>query len=332
MEKLARALVIILIGAVMAVPFLGRWFSEPRPADAQSLELHARMPENGGWSLNTIYAQVGKPVTLRMTSDDVTHSFAIGQSGWTPVNISPGEWVTTTLIFDQPGEYTFYCTRWCGPNHWRMRGVIEVSGETVQSQISVSPLYLELGLDLDAPHPAQNEPDEPATASRGAKLADRLPAYTYAITEMQSTSPSALWQRLRTEKSLADLTDQQVWDAVAWIYAQLPGSADLVQAKELYQQNCQTCHGAQGKGDGVLMRGLPAMSEGSGMGNEAARPPDFSDPKVLLGASPALLEGKIIRGGMGTGMPNWAPIFTREQIHGLALFLYLFQMNLEDLP
>jgi mono/diheme cytochrome c family protein len=53
---------------------------------------------------------------------------------------------------------------------------------------------------------------------------------------------------------------------------------------------------------------------------------------VLLGASPALLEGKITRGGMGTGMPYWGPIFTREQIQALALYLYQFQMNLEDHP
>ena len=30
----------------------------------------------------------------------------------------------------------------------------------------------------------------------------------------------------------------------------------------------------------------------------------------MLGASDAILEGKIIRGGMGTGMPYWGPIFT----------------------
>ena len=33
-----------------------------------------------------------------------------------------------TLTFDKPGIYTFFCTRWCGVNHWRMRGTIEVSG------------------------------------------------------------------------------------------------------------------------------------------------------------------------------------------------------------
>ncbi len=333
MEKLARAVVVILIGAAMALPFLGRWLAEPKPADAQVIELHARMPENGGWSQETIRIQAGQPVTLRMTSDDVTHSFAIGQSSQPPVDIVPGEWTQTTVEFDQPGEYTFYCTRWCGANHWRMRGVIEVSGEPTQPTVAVErPLFLDLNLDLDAPHPAENTPIDAPTAARGAQFADRLPAYTSDVREMQSISPSALWVRLRAEAALADLTGQQVWDTVAWVYSQLPGSQDLALARELFQQNCQTCHGAQGKGDGVMVRDLPPMSDHASMGHEATRPPDFSDPKVLLGASPALLEGKIIRGGMGTGMPNWGPVFTKDQIHGLALFLYLFQMNLEEVP
>jgi hypothetical protein len=37
----------------------------------------------------------------------------------------------------------------------------------------------------------------------------------------------------------------------------------------------------------------------------------------MLGASPALLQGKIIRGGMGTGMPYWGPIFTEAQTWAL---------------
>jgi mono/diheme cytochrome c family protein len=48
---------------------------------------------------------------------------------------------------------------------------------------------------------------------------------------------------------------------------------------------------------------------------------------VLLGASPAILEGKIIRGGMGTGMPYWGPIFTSNQIDALVSYLYTFALQ-----
>ena len=60
------------------------------------------------------------------------------------------------------------------------------------------------------------------------------------------------------------------------------------------------------------------------MGEGLFSPPDFTDPKNLLGTSPALLEGKIIRGGMGSGMPYWDPIFTPQQIDVLVGYLYSF--------
>ena len=56
-------------------------------------------------------------------------------------------------------------------------------------------------------------------------------------------------------------------------------------------------------------------------------PGDFTDPQLLLGASPALLEGKILRGGMGTGMPYWGPVLTEEEIDALIAYLYQFAME-----
>jgi len=67
-------------------------------------------------------------------------------------------------------------------------------------------------------------------------------------------------------------------------------------------------------------------------GAVAVRPPDFGDPAVLLGASPAVLEGKMIRGGMGTGMPSWGDIFTSDQIRDLVLYLYTFQLGIASIP
>ena len=58
-------------------------------------------------------------------------------------------------------------------------------------------------------------------------------------------------------------------------------------------------------------------------------PAHFTDPSRTLGASPALLQGKILRGGMGTGMPMWGSIFTEEQIWDLVSYLYSFQFDYE---
>jgi len=327
MEKLAKALVMILVLLAIAVPLIGSQLT----AQANVIELHARMPENGGWSQDVIHGQVGQMLRLRMTSDDVLHGFAVAQSSLPEVELFPGKYSRTELVFDQPGEYTFYCTRWCGTSHWRMRGTIVIEGpQTAVRPTNEPPLFLRLNLDLDAPHLAKNLPVDRPDAIRGEELTNQLPPGLDGV-KVWSVSPEALWRELSKEPQAAALDDQQVWDMVA-LSLSLQGSQDgLALGKALYTQNCLACHGESGQGDGVMVRGLPTMDHLK-MGAEAVRPPDFSDPAVLLGASPAVLEGKIIRGGMGTGMPYWGDIFTSEQIRDLVLYLYTFQMNLTDNP
>lgn len=327
MEKLAKALVIFLVLLAVAVPFIGGQLS----AQANVIELRARMPENGGWSQEVIRGQVGQRLRLRMTSDDVLHGFAVAQSSLPEVEIFPGKFSQMELVFDQPGEYTFYCTRWCGTNHWRMRGTIVIEGEGSKvNPTPAKPLFLALNLDLDAPHLAKNLPAEPPDAIRGGELTAQL-QLNLDQEKVWSSSPETLWQEWSSDFTPAGLTDQQVWDLVAWSWSLQASKDGLEQGKALYTQNCLACHGESGQGDGVMVRGLPTMDH-LRMGAEAVRPPDFSDPAVLLGASPALLEGKIIRGGMGTGMPYWGDIFTSQQIRDLVLYLYTFQMNLSDNP
>lgn len=357
------------------------------PAPTGAHELHARMPENGGWSETTLYAAAGQPLRLRLTSDDVLHSFAIGRSDEPPIDLLPGEWTETSLVFDQPGRYTYYCTRWCGPNHWRMRGTIEVAAAEAAVAVSAGaetaaaesagaespapqpkPLYLRLGLDVDAPHPAGAVPAaSPSTegapsgkgapsAERGAALAgqlgDRLPAWIFDRQTYLENSPSALWQRLRDLAALQDLSAAQVWDLVAYLAERQVSPAARAAAAQRYATNCAACHGETGQGDGVMVAGLPRFTPGethtspttrppdagmpameeatapaSGPDMRLSAPPDFTDPRVLLGASPALLEGKMLRGGMGTGMPYWGPIFTEEQMDGLIAYLYSFAMK-----
>ncbi len=330
-ETLARWIVIILVLAAVAVPLTWKWVaweSQPR-----SIELRARMPENGGWSVDAIQAQVGQPVRLHMTSDDVIHGFAVGRTDQPEVEIRPGEYVDATLTFDHPGQYTFYCTRWCGRNHWRMRGTIEVSGAGQPLPADPQPLFLTLGIDVDAFHTAAITPSASPAPERGAQFASLLPAYAQTRETYLTHSPEAMWQRLRSEPSLASLNDGDLWDIVAWLWQRQTTSQGQAEAQRLYATNCAACHGETGTGDGVMVQGLPRWTPSMPMGGETTHtvmseglvaPPDFTDPGQLLGASPALLEGKIIRGGMGTGMPYWGPIFTPEQIDALVSYIYGF--------
>jgi mono/diheme cytochrome c family protein/plastocyanin len=318
-ELLSRLLITVSLLGVLALP-LFFW--------AQTPLIHARIAESGGWSPDILRAKVGQPLHLRFTSDDVMHGFAVGHVDMQPVDIEPGKVSETTLVFDKPGIYTFYCTRWCGLSHWRMRGTIEVSGGTDDPQPASAPLYVTLGLDLDAPHPAEAVPAEKPSARRGMELLSRWVA-EQSPDYYRSHSPSQVFQNL----SASGLTDSQRWDVVAAIWAQNTTPKALAEGQQIYAQNCAACHGESGGGDGVFAdelaaAGADSMQAMSGsMEMSMQAPADFSDPQRMLGASPALLHGKILRGGMGTGMPMWGSIFTDQEIWNVIAYLYSFQFD-----
>jgi mono/diheme cytochrome c family protein len=79
---------------------------------------------------------------------------------------------------------------------------------------------------------------------------------------------------------------------------------------------------------------MPGMDASSAniSGHERIKPANLADPRTMLGASPALLQGKILRGGMGTGMPAWGAIFTPDQTWALIAYLWTFQFSMEVTP
>jgi cytochrome c oxidase subunit 2 len=320
-ERIARLLVIVLAIGLPVLVVLAR------SAPGNPIEIHGVMANEGGWTPGEITAKVGEPINLRLTSDDVMHGFAIGQSNGPSVEVMPGKWTTTTLVFDKPGKYTFYCTRWCGPNHWRMRGTIEVTGVETNTLAETTPLFISLKLDLDAPHLSDVLPGEKPSAARGDALGMKpdLAADTY-----RTQSPAQVWHTLRQRATAQALSDQQVWDLVAAAWRSNTTPDRLAEGKKLYAENCAACHGETGQGDGVMAASLQksAPSDMPGMlGHDTVKPIDFTNAQNLLGANSAILQGKIIRGGMGTGMPYWGPIFTDAQIWSLVDYLWTFQFD-----
>ncbi len=317
-EWLARLLIMLLALAAAAIPLVGGWRS------SQGVLLHAHMAETGGWTPENLTVAAGQPLHLRLTSDDVTHSFAIGQSDQPPVEIHPGEVSEVTLVFDKPGKYTFYCTRWCSANHWRMRGVIEVTSSLTQTAATdAPPLYVTLGIDIDAEHHAEVTPAQKPSALRGAAFAQALPPAYLSRAYYLAHTPYQLWQALHAEPALQGRTDQDLWDLAAWVWQSNAAPQARQQGKDLYAIHCAACHGEQGKGDGVFASAQAQASTGN------PTPADFTAAGQMLAASPAHLQGKILRGGMGTGMPYWGPIFTEPQTWALVAYLWTFQFEME---
>ncbi|HEY3474599.1 MAG TPA: c-type cytochrome [Anaerolineales bacterium] len=321
-ELLSR--ILILAGILLAVgaPLIF-WTRTPL--------IHARMADTGGWNPDVLQAEVGKPLHLNLTSDDVVHGFAVGQMNMEAVDVEPGKVSDVTLTFDKPGTYTFYCTRWCGVNHWRMRGTIEVSGPAADSETtSTVPLYVTLGTDIDAPHEAPAIPENQPSAVRGQQLAASLDISKFSSPDFyRANSPYQIFEGLNS----THLTGAEKWDVVASIWQSNTTVDALTNGRELYAENCAACHGENGAGDGVFADDLAAAGEASmqsmngSMDMAMQTPANLTDAKRMLGASPALLEGKILRGGMGTGMPMWGSIFTESQIQDLIAYLYSFQFE-----
>jgi mono/diheme cytochrome c family protein len=125
----------------------------------------------------------------------------------------------------------------------------------------------------------------------------------------------------------------QRWDVVAYLWQSNTTPESLANGEQLFAQNCAACHGETGAGDGVFADDLMQIGRSSMQSMAGTQsmmmPPavNATDPVRMLGASPALLHGKILRGGMGTGMPMWGVIFTEEQIWDLIAYIYSFQFE-----
>ena len=318
-ELLARLVLGLLVATAIAAPI---WIR------SRTALIHARMADSGGWSPDVLHAQVGQPLHLSLTSDDVMHGFAVGQMDMPSVDVEPGKVSDITLSFKKPGTYTFYCTRWCGINHWRMRGTIEVTGDEPTSDNVAAPLYVQLGLDIDAAHEAAVVPGRAPSAGGGAQLADSPALSAFLRPDFYRThSPYETWQQLRSEPQLSQRGDQQLWDMVAFIWQSNTTPEAVARGRQLFEQNCAACHGASGGGNGVFADQLASASAAGGVNMMVQRPANLADPRRMLGASPALLEGKILRGGMGTGMPSWGPIFNEAEIWKIISYLYTFQFK-----
>ena len=192
-ELLSRIFITVAVLGAVGAPLIV-WARTPL--------IHAKVAEDGGWNPDVIQANVGEPLHLKLTSDDVVHGFAVGQMDMQSVDVLPGKVSDLTLTFDKPGIYTFFCTRWCGLNHWRMRGTIEVSGSPSDPQPALSeaaePLYVTLGLDIDAPHDALVIPRSQPSAISGQRLAANLPILSDYY---RAHSPYQVFDELRNTHS-----------------------------------------------------------------------------------------------------------------------------------
>ena len=103
-------------------------FSDPglKELSPGNFELYIRA-EASPWRFypDEVSVPVGATVTFKVTSADVQHGFKLQD---TNINfmVLPGQVSTLTYTFDEPGQYFYICTEYCGVGHQNMYGVITV--------------------------------------------------------------------------------------------------------------------------------------------------------------------------------------------------------------
>ncbi len=317
------ALGLILLGLPLAVLGYQYWL-RPALSPNRIIDIAARVPEQAGFAPDAIRVAVGETVTLRFASMDVTHGVAIGPGLGVDLGpIDPGQVKEITLSFDHPGIYTYYCTTWCSPDHWRMRGTIQVSDPAnpdvvpaAQPDRVIEALIAE-GIDIDAAHtPPAEHADisilafQPSAQRGELVIAGGLdvPAELRDPVWRQSHTPAQALELLTGQNPATSERDRL--DAIAYLWTQDTADEALATGKRFYNQNCAACHGQSGGGDG------PAAA------TTAEEPVAFSDPGYMFERRSDVLYAKIRRGGMGTGMPNFGTLFTPEETWALVRYLW----------
>jgi mono/diheme cytochrome c family protein len=331
-EFFALAIVLLLLVGFPALLFAYQsWRTNPPGVDV--ITLNGNAPASGGWQPDTVRVNLGEHVRLRLTANDVVHGFAIPALGLQVDEILPGHVQEVEFVASQVGRFPFACTRWCSVDHWRMRGVIEVvdpaNPNAAFTTPAAPPLYQQLHLDLDAMHPAQNVPSQMPSAARGEALNITLPSYLQDRDYLHAHSPSDLFAQLRVDSSFKALGDEQLWDLYAFAYERAAGAEAIKRGQQLFARDCAACHGETGKGNGPAGANLPGLTA---MHPEMKRgPADFTDASQILGAPDVLLQGKMLRGGMGTGMPEWGSLYTEKEMWEVLSFVRSFVFSYSTL-
>lgn len=335
--ELFAFLALILILIVVPVALLGYQFAlRPALADTRTIDIVAAVPETGGFRPDAIRVPAGERVRLRFSVPDVTHGIAIGPGLEMDLgHVDPGQVKEVEVTFDRPGRYTYYCNSWCSPNHWRMRGTIEVYDPQNPGALPVNeasdPVFESLAaraIDIDAPHEADAIPTGRPSAVRGADVVNwpgaGLPAMLADPAWRRTHSPVEAW-RLLVE---AGLSPAVAWDAVAYLWLAETDAERLETAVRLYTKNCAACHGETGNGEGPGAEALTSQNMGRHTSmNMVEKPVAFADPQTMLGGSGDIYYAKIRRGGMGTGMPSFGPIFTPDETWALVDYLWTFVLQ-----
>lgn len=79
----------------------------------------------GRSEINELHVPLGRPIVLRMISEDVIHSFYV-PAFRVKMDVLPRRYTSLWFEAIQPGEFHLFCAEYCGTDHADMRGRVVV--------------------------------------------------------------------------------------------------------------------------------------------------------------------------------------------------------------
>ncbi len=130
-----------LIAPAPVLLFLFFWSSQVflemqrAPADAMEINCVARQwmwkfqHPSGRREIDELHVPVGRPIRLKMISEDVIHSFYV-PAFRAKQDVLPGRFTSVWFEATKPGTYHLFCAEYCGTQHSKMVGSVKVMSPT----------------------------------------------------------------------------------------------------------------------------------------------------------------------------------------------------------
>lgn len=122
---------------------VGYYHAEAPPADSLRVNVVGKQwmwklqHAEGKREINELHVPLGKAVELKLTSQDVIHSFFI-PAFRVKRDVLPGRYVTEWFKATRAGEYHIFCSQFCGTEHSAMIGRVVVMEPAAYQQWLVS--------------------------------------------------------------------------------------------------------------------------------------------------------------------------------------------------
>lgn len=109
----------------------------------------------GPREINELHVPLGTPIKLKMTSEDVIHSFFV-PAFRIKMDVVPGRYTTAWFKAIKSGRYHLFCAEYCGTKHSGMIGFVHVMEEN-QYQNWLARGTSASGMDISEPLQVQGE-------------------------------------------------------------------------------------------------------------------------------------------------------------------------------